>query len=62
MTSRRALPETYGFATAAWNAGVTTGKIVERVAPLLGMEPRFQEVPNPPPPLYAPEKVAAAAP
>ncbi len=30
------LPETFGFATAAWNAGATTGKIIERVAPLLG--------------------------
>jgi cell division protein FtsI (penicillin-binding protein 3) len=35
------LPETFGFATAAWNAGSTTGKIVERVAPLLGLPPRF---------------------
>ena len=35
------LPETFGFATAAWNAGATTGKIVERVAPLLGLPPRF---------------------
>ena len=54
------LPETYGYSTAAWNAGVTTGKIVERVAPLLGVAPRFQEIPNNPPPLYAPkdQKVA----
>ena len=35
------LPETFGFATAAWNAGTTTGKIIERVAPLLGLPPRF---------------------
>ena len=33
--------ETFGFATAAWNAGTTTGKIIERVAPLLGLPPRF---------------------
>jgi cell division protein FtsI (penicillin-binding protein 3) len=59
----KGLPETYGFATAAWNAGATTGKIVERVAPLMGMEPRFQAIPNNPPPLYAPaDKVAAASP
>ncbi len=35
------LPETFGFATASWNAGATTGKIIERVAPLLGLPPRF---------------------
>jgi cell division protein FtsI (penicillin-binding protein 3) len=35
------LPETYGFATAAWNAGATTGKVIERVAPILGLPPRF---------------------
>jgi cell division protein FtsI (penicillin-binding protein 3) len=35
------LPETFGFATAAWNAGSTTGKVIERVAPLLGLPPRF---------------------
>jgi cell division protein FtsI (penicillin-binding protein 3) len=46
------LPETYGFATAAWNAGATTGKIVERVAPLLGLPPRF-EPPVAPFPLMA---------
>ena len=35
------LPETFGFATAAWNAGATSGRIIERVAPLLGLPPRF---------------------
>jgi len=37
------LPETYGYSTAAWNAGVTTGKVIERVAPLLGLPPRFEK-------------------
>ena len=46
------LPETYGFATAAWNAGAVTGKIIERVAPILGMPPRF-EPPAQPFPLMA---------
>ncbi len=46
------LPETYGYATAAWNAGVTTGKVIERVAPLLGIPPRF-EVPVQPFPAMA---------
>jgi cell division protein FtsI (penicillin-binding protein 3) len=36
------LPETFGFATAAWNAGATTGRVIERVAPLLGLPPRFE--------------------
>jgi cell division protein FtsI (penicillin-binding protein 3) len=37
----QALPETHGYATAAWNAGVVTGKLIERVAPLIGAEPRI---------------------
>ncbi|MFT0892852.1 peptidoglycan D,D-transpeptidase FtsI family protein [Pseudochelatococcus sp. G4_1912] len=41
------LPETYGFSTAGWNAGVTTGKIMARVAPLLGLPPRFEPPVNP---------------
>ncbi|MGV6874434.1 peptidoglycan D,D-transpeptidase FtsI family protein [Pseudochelatococcus sp. B33] len=43
----QATPESYGYATAAWNAGVTTGKIMTRVAPLLGLPPRFEEPVNP---------------
>ncbi len=39
----KGLPETYGYSTAAWNAGVTTGKVIERVAPLLGLPPRFEK-------------------
>jgi cell division protein FtsI (penicillin-binding protein 3) len=35
------LPETHGFATSAWNAGPATAKIIARIAPLLGLEPRF---------------------
>jgi cell division protein FtsI (penicillin-binding protein 3) len=52
------VPESYGYTTAAWNGGVTTGKILERVAPLLGVKPRFYEVPNTVPPLYAPKDQA----
>lgn len=37
------LPETYGFATAGWNAVPTAGKIIERVAPLLGIAPMLTE-------------------
>lgn len=42
MDEPQAVPGTYGFHTAAWNSGEVTGKIIERVAPLLGMAPRIQ--------------------
>jgi len=37
----QAVPGTYGFATSGWNAAPTTAKIIARVAPLLGLEPRL---------------------
>jgi cell division protein FtsI (penicillin-binding protein 3) len=37
----KATPETFGFATAGWNAVPTAGKIIERIAPLLGVTPKF---------------------
>jgi cell division protein FtsI (penicillin-binding protein 3) len=37
----QAIPETHGFATSGWNAAPTTAKIIARIAPLLGLEPRF---------------------
>jgi cell division protein FtsI (penicillin-binding protein 3) len=40
-------PETYGFATAAWNSGETTGRILERIAPMLSIVPRFEPPVNP---------------
>lgn len=43
----QALPETYGFHTAAWNSGVITGKIITRTAPLLGIAPRQGPPPEP---------------
>jgi cell division protein FtsI (penicillin-binding protein 3) len=46
------LPETHGYATSGWNASPTTGRIIERVAPLLGLPPRF-EAPDRPFPLMA---------
>ncbi|SFI29492.1 cell division protein FtsI (penicillin-binding protein 3) [Bosea sp. OK403] len=44
--------ESGGYSTAAWNAGVTTGKVIERAAPILGLAPRF-EPPIAPFPLMA---------
>jgi cell division protein FtsI (penicillin-binding protein 3) len=35
------LPETHGYATSGWNAAPTTGKVIARIAPMLGIEPRF---------------------
>jgi cell division protein FtsI (penicillin-binding protein 3) len=37
----KALPETHGFETSGWNAVPTGGKVIERIAPLLGLVPRF---------------------
>ncbi len=37
----KATPETFGFATAGWNAVPTAGKIIERIAPLLSVAPKF---------------------
>jgi len=36
----QAAPDTHGFATSGWNAAPTAGKVIARVAPLLGLEPR----------------------
>ncbi len=37
----KGLPETHGFITSGWNAVPTGGKVIARVAPLLGLKPRF---------------------
>ena len=37
----RPAPGTFGFATAGWNAAPTAANVIGRVAPLLGIEPRF---------------------
>ena len=42
MDEPQAVPGTYGFSTAGWNAGPVTGDVIERVAPLLGVPPRFE--------------------
>jgi cell division protein FtsI (penicillin-binding protein 3) len=35
------LPETHGFATSGWNAVPTAGRVIARIAPMLGVAPRF---------------------
>ncbi|MDE2361970.1 MAG: penicillin-binding protein 2 [Hyphomicrobiales bacterium] len=52
MDDPQATPETHGYTTAAWNSGFITGQIIERVGPLLGLEPRFK-LPELPFPLLA---------
>ena len=37
---------THGFATSGWNAAPTAGKVIARIAPLLGIEPRFDLPPS----------------
>ena len=46
------ISETHGFATSGWNSAPTTGKIIERVGPMLDMLPRF-EFPNQPFPMVS---------
>ncbi|MBV8754708.1 MAG: penicillin-binding protein 2 [Hyphomicrobiales bacterium] len=36
-----ATTETHGFNTSGWNAVPTAGKVIARIAPILGLEPRF---------------------
>jgi cell division protein FtsI (penicillin-binding protein 3) len=42
----QALPETRGFITSGWNAVPTGGAVISRIAPLLGIEPRFDLPPS----------------
>jgi cell division protein FtsI (penicillin-binding protein 3) len=35
------LPETHGYATSGWNAAPTAGKVIARIAPMLGIAPRL---------------------
>ncbi|MBN9008448.1 MAG: penicillin-binding protein 2 [Rhizobiales bacterium] len=42
----QALKETFGFITSGWNAVPTGGKVIARIAPLLGIEPRFDLPPS----------------
>ena len=42
----KATPETHGFATSGWNAVPVGGAVISRVAPLLGIEPRFDLPPS----------------
>ncbi len=42
-----AIPETMGQRTSGWNAAPTSGYIIERIAPMLDMTPRFENPDKP---------------
>ena len=42
----QATPETHGFTTSGWNAVPVGGAVIARIAPLLGIEPRFDLPPS----------------
>ena len=42
----KATPETHGYATSGWNAVPVGGAVISRIAPLLGIEPRFDLPPR----------------
>ena len=42
----KAVQGTYGFITSGWNAVPTGGNVIARIAPLLGIEPRFDLPPS----------------
>lgn len=48
----KGLPETHGYATSGWNAAPVTGKIIDRIGPMLGIEASF-DLPRQPFPLVA---------
>jgi cell division protein FtsI (penicillin-binding protein 3) len=39
----KALKETHNYATAGWNAAPTAGRIIARIAPLLGVRPQDED-------------------
>jgi cell division protein FtsI (penicillin-binding protein 3) len=41
----QATPETHGFTTSGWNVVPAGGAIIARIAPLLGLQPRFDLAP-----------------
>ncbi len=52
MDDPQGLPQDGHYNTAAYNSGYITGRLIERVSPLLGLEPRL-ELPTDPFPLLA---------
>lgn len=40
----QAVDGTYGWATAGWNAAPTTGEVIERIAPILGVKRQIDPI------------------
>ncbi len=40
----KAVQGTYGYATAGWNAAPTTGKVIERIGPMLGVPYQYKKI------------------
>ncbi len=43
LDAPQATKETYNYATAGWNAAPTLGKLINRIAPMLGISPHHEE-------------------
>ncbi|MBW8883158.1 MAG: hypothetical protein JF615_17625 [Asticcacaulis sp.] len=37
MDEPKATPKTFGFATAGWNAAPVAGRVIDRIAPFVGV-------------------------
>ena len=40
----KAVEGTYGYATAGWNATPTTGRVIERIGPMLGVPYEYEKI------------------
>jgi cell division protein FtsI (penicillin-binding protein 3) len=52
LDSPHGTPETHGLNEGAWNAAPTVGKVIERIAPILGVArtpAALVQAPKPPP-------------
>jgi len=43
MDEPKGIKETHGFASAGWTAAPTAGRIIARIAPLLGVKPQDED-------------------
>jgi cell division protein FtsI (penicillin-binding protein 3) len=50
MDEPQATPKTYGFRTAGWNSTVVAARVIDRIAPFLGVD-RVATIPAPPKPV-----------
>ena len=53
LDSPHATADTYGFITAGFNAAPTAGKVIDRIAPFLGVKRAAVPPPEPGPPVIS---------